>query len=232
MKRIIFLFLLMFSLSSFARAQEKNPCYPVQRVIDGDTIEILLKGEPAIVRLIGVDAPELTDSRADVKPLAENSKKYLTNLLANQCVEVLTEENNKFDKYGHYLAYVYLSNKKLVNLEIIKEGYAWALTKYPFLKRSEFLFAEADSRNANIGLWSIQAFHKLDGINPNDIDTKSLNSEPIYNYGQGYQPIGSTESGSTSGKSAPGKDVKVRSYTRKDGTQVQSHTRSAPGRKN
>jgi len=36
---------------------------------------------------------------------------------------------------------------------------------------------------------------------------------------------------SISGTSAPGKDVQVRGYTRKDGTRVRPHTRSAPGTK-
>ncbi len=35
---------------------------------------------------------------------------------------------------------------------------------------------------------------------------------------------------SPSGRAAPGTDVRVRSYTRGDGTVVQSHTRAAPGR--
>lgn len=231
MKRVALLFLLIFSLSAFAQAQAKNPCYPVHRVIDGDTIEVLIKGETAKVRLIGVDAPELTDSRADVQPLAEDSKKYLTSLLTNQCVEVLIENNNKSDKYGRILGYVFLPNNRLVNLEIIKNGYAWALTKFKFAKLSEFLYAEADARNAKAGLWKILAFDKLDGINPNDIE-KPSKPEPIYNYGDDFQAIDSRGSPSSSGKSTPGKDVSVRSYTRKDGTRVQSHTRSAPGRKN
>lgn len=42
----------------------------------------------------------------------------------------------------------------------------------------------------------------------------------------------STGTYSGSGKSTPGKEVQVKGYTRKDGTYVKPHTRSAPRRKN
>jgi endonuclease YncB( thermonuclease family) len=135
---LLFLLICLCSPFTYAQTQAKNPCFKDLHIINGDTIKILLKGEPTLVKLVGVYAPKLTDTREDVKPLAEESKKYLTNLLTNQCIEVLVEDKNQFDKYGRLLGHVLLPSKRLVNLEIIKNGYAWAFTKYEFLKCSEF----------------------------------------------------------------------------------------------
>ena len=68
-----------------------------------------------------------------------------------------------------------------------------------------------------------------------ELSSPCKNSEPETNrYGYGYgsfQNGSSFSSGSQSGtRSSPGNDVTVRGYIRSDGTAVQSHTRSAPGR--
>ena len=58
------------------------------------------------------------------------------------------------DRYGRTLAYVYLENGTLLNLEIIERGYGHAYTRFPFSKMEEFRAAERYARKNERGLWA------------------------------------------------------------------------------
>jgi len=57
------------------------------------------------------------------------------------------------DKYGRTLAYVFLEDGTFLNAEIIKQGYGFAYTKYPFKYIKEFREYERQARNSGRGLW-------------------------------------------------------------------------------
>ena len=58
------------------------------------------------------------------------------------------------DKYGKLLAYVYLSNGKMLKMEIVKAGYANLMTIPPNVKHQEtFLRAYRGARQKKRGLW-------------------------------------------------------------------------------
>jgi micrococcal nuclease len=60
----------------------------------------------------------------------------------------------KTDKYGRLLGYVYLSDGKMLNEEIVKAGYASLLSHPPNVKcESRFLKAYREARNNKKGLW-------------------------------------------------------------------------------
>jgi micrococcal nuclease len=52
------------------------------------------------------------------------------------------------------LAYVYLDNGRLLNAEIIKQGYGFALSRYPFAQMEEFRRLEREAREQERGLWN------------------------------------------------------------------------------
>ena len=58
------------------------------------------------------------------------------------------------DRYGRTLAYVYLEDGRLLNLEIIEQGYGHAYTRFPFSKMDEFRAAERYARERGKGLRS------------------------------------------------------------------------------
>ncbi|HEU4610083.1 MAG TPA: thermonuclease family protein, partial [Chitinophagaceae bacterium] len=58
------------------------------------------------------------------------------------------------DRYDRLLRYVYLPDNRLVNAEIIKQGYGFAYTSFPFTKSDEFRAYEKEAREASRGLWS------------------------------------------------------------------------------
>lgn len=135
----------------------------VKRVIDGDTLR-LESGER--VRLIGIDAPEMHESKklyrdaqrtqqdvATIKKLGKRAYEFTKNLVEGKRVR-LEFDVEKYDRYGRLLAYVYLEDGRLVNAEIIKEGFASLMTIPPNVKYAdEFLKWYREARENKRGLW-------------------------------------------------------------------------------
>lgn len=58
------------------------------------------------------------------------------------------------DRYGRTLAYVYRAPDGLfVNAEIIRQGYGYAYTRYPFKYLEEFREVQKFAEKAGKGLW-------------------------------------------------------------------------------
>ncbi len=136
---------------------DKSASYPVSRVVDGDTIVIKLDGAETKVRLIGVDTPETVHPQKQVEVYGKEASRFTENLLKGEQVYLEYEPGgDRLDKYGRLLAYVYRAPDGLfVNLEIIRQGYGHAYTKYPFQYMEQFRKAERKARDAQKGLWGI-----------------------------------------------------------------------------
>jgi endonuclease YncB( thermonuclease family) len=48
----------------------------------------------------------------------------------------------------------FLDDGTLLNAEIMKQGYGFALSRYPFAKMDEFRRLEREARNQERGLWA------------------------------------------------------------------------------
>lgn len=115
----------------------------VERVIDGDTIEL---GNNERARLIGIDTPERGEE------CYEEAKQRLQRLVEGKTVEMEKDLEDR-DRYGRLLRYIYFENES-INLKMVEEGYAYAFPYEPNTKYAE-KFAEAESA-ASIGrgcLW-------------------------------------------------------------------------------
>lgn len=121
----------------------------VARVIDGDTVE--LEGGQR-VRYIGVDTPEMNDSRPAIRAWAEKAKEKNRELVEGKKV-TLERDVSETDRYGRLLRYVYLDGT-MVNAELVRMGYAYA-TSYPPDVKHQDLFArlEREARAGGRGLW-------------------------------------------------------------------------------
>ncbi len=132
---------------------------PVIRVIDGDTIIVEVDGVHEKIRLIGVDTPEVVDSRKTVQCFGKEASEFTKNLLANARVRLEGDPSQgDRDRYGRLLRYVFLSDNTLVNKTIIAEGYGHEYThRTPYLYQTEFKNAELSARENQKGLWSPRA---------------------------------------------------------------------------
>lgn len=127
----------------------KEGFYICTRVVDGDTI--VLDGKEK-VRLIGVDTPETVHPSKPVEYFGKEASAFTKRVVEGKRVR-LEYDWERIDKYGRTLAYVYLEDGTFVNLEIVRQGYGHAYTKYPFKYMEEFRQAERQARENNRGLW-------------------------------------------------------------------------------
>jgi micrococcal nuclease len=135
----------------------------VKRVVDGDTLE-LESGER--VRLIGIDTPEMHESKKLYKDAQRTQQDITTiqklGLRAYEFTKDLVEgkrvslefDLEKYDRYKRLLAYVYLKDGTFVNAEIVKAGYASLMTFPPNVKYADlFLKLYREARENRKGLW-------------------------------------------------------------------------------
>jgi micrococcal nuclease len=128
--------------------------YRVRSVDDGDTIVIDMNGDTETVRFIGVDTPEIKDPRKPVQCFGRLASEFTKNLIGNNHVRLEADPStSNRDRYNRLLRYVYLPDNRLVNAEIIKAGYGFAYTSFPFTKKQEFKILEEQAHTQNKGLW-------------------------------------------------------------------------------
>ena len=127
----------------------------VGKVRDGDTIVVEIAGRNENVRLLGVDTPEMNYKTNEPEPFALEATLF-TREKAGGASVVLTSDplNQDRDHYGRLLRYVSLENGDLLNLELIRNGYGFALLEFPLSERERFVEAEIEARNAGRGIWA------------------------------------------------------------------------------
>lgn len=131
-------------------AADESGWVVVTSVADGDTIRI---GRMR-VRLIGVDAPEIAHRDKPGERYGPEAAAYARRTLLGQRVRLAFNAGDEVDAYGRVLAFVYLADGTFFNREIVRLGYARALTRFPFDYVEEFRDAEAAARTAQRGMWA------------------------------------------------------------------------------
>lgn len=123
----------------------------VRQVIDGDTITVSGVG---VVRLLGVDAPEKTGGTyRESEPFGDAATRFMRELLTGQDVR-LEFDGPRTDPYKRTLAYVFLRDGRLANLEIIRAGYAETYRRFVYARKPAFLAAEREAQEARRGMWA------------------------------------------------------------------------------
>lgn len=129
--------------------------YRVLNVEDGDTVTVDMNGTQERIRFIGVDTPETKDPRKPVQCYGKAASSYLKQLIGDNSVRLESDpQSNNRDRYDRLLRYVYLPDGRLAQAEIIKNGYGFAYTSFPFSKSEEFRVLQTQARENNLGLWS------------------------------------------------------------------------------
>ena len=125
------------------------------RVVDGDTIRVRIGGREEPVRLVGIDTPESVKPGTPVQCFALAASARTKALLPKGSAVRLERDVEERDRYGRLLAYVYRARDDLfVNLALVREGYALALTVPPNVAHTDELVAAARAaREQGLGLW-------------------------------------------------------------------------------
>ena len=139
----------------------------VTRIVDGDTLKVFYLGNEESIRLIGIDTPEsrvnkktkrdANRSGQDIETIIAMGKRatgYVEGLVKPGDLITIEFDVQERDRYKRLLGYVYLSNGKMLNEEIIKAGYANVMTIPPNVKYEDrFLKAYQEAREDKRGLW-------------------------------------------------------------------------------
>lgn len=141
----------------------------VQRVVDGDTLELLRDGAVEKVRLIGIDTPESYPGRKLNRDVARSGQDAATILALGKRAKAFTEglasgrtawlesDVEARDRYRRRLAYVWVDTpggRVLANHAIARAGFAETLTIAPNVRRAhELQAAVAAARAEGAGLW-------------------------------------------------------------------------------
>jgi endonuclease YncB( thermonuclease family) len=113
-------------------------------VTDGDTLTVLSNGARVKIRLTGIDCPESDQ-------LFGSQAMQLTTQLALE--EAVTVTDFGRDKHRRLLGEVVLPDGRLLNRELVREGFCWWYQKYaPFNTEMEQL--EKSARKTKNSLWA------------------------------------------------------------------------------
>jgi endonuclease YncB( thermonuclease family) len=125
--------------------------HQVADVIDGDTLRL---ANLARVRLLGADSPETKHPSLPPQPWGAEATAFTQAFVEGRSLRLAFDRERK-DKFGRFLAYVYVGDR-LLNEELLRAGLARARLQYPYsaeMKR-RFSAAEAEAKTAKRGIWS------------------------------------------------------------------------------
>jgi micrococcal nuclease len=129
--------------------------YQVYRVVDGDTFIVKHGSVKLTVRLVGIDAPEIsTNKNRQGQPFSRQSTQHLSGLVLSKVVDV---KSYGADRYGRTLGEVFLLNGRNVNLEMVQAGLAEVYRGKPAtgLDMAPYWQAKDEARKAGRGMWEL-----------------------------------------------------------------------------
>lgn len=123
----------------------------VTGVVDGDTIDISIRGLTFRVRYLGIDTPETRNPETGIEPGGKDASARNRELVGGQRVILVSDPiDADKDRYGRWLRYVIVGDI-FVNYQLVREGLA---NLYPSgIQCGPLLFEAWEAANAeNIGL--------------------------------------------------------------------------------
>lgn len=154
--------------------------YPVVKVVDGDTLAVLMNGKSVTLRLIGLDTPETVDPRKPVQCFGKAASDKAKELLSGKTVHLeMDPSQGELDKYGRTLAYVFLSDGTLFNKYMIAEGYGHEYTyNLPYKYQTGFKAAEKTAREEKKGLWADGVCEAAPATSADQVRTSDVRISP------------------------------------------------------
>jgi len=127
----------------------------VDRVVDGDTVVLRIRGTNEHARLIGIDTPETVKPNTPVECFGPEASKRLQTLLPRGTRVRVARDIEGRDRFGRLLVYLWRRpDEHFVNLDLIEAGYARTLVIAPNLAyRDQFGRSAALARSDRLGLW-------------------------------------------------------------------------------
>lgn len=146
--------------TSYAEGDRKTyhgRTFTVLEVIDGDTLDIdYPDGDypDTRVRLLGVDTPETKHPRMGVMHFGPEASRFTEERVQGKQVTLyLDTVGDHRGYYGRLLAYVQLPDGRILNEELIKEGYGYAYLSFPHSQFDKYADLMETAIAEKKGLW-------------------------------------------------------------------------------
>jgi micrococcal nuclease len=147
---LIVALLILCLLLVFTLYAEDAATGTVADVVDGDTLLVEYNGKKELLNLIGIDAPESVmnrkaeiDSRQTGESLIEitskgiDAKRFVERIVRKGDFVAIAFDVQMRDNEGKLQGYIYLSDGRMLNEEIVRAGYARAMMAPPNVKYQE-----------------------------------------------------------------------------------------------
>ncbi|QKY71632.1 nuclease [Lentibacillus sp. CBA3610] len=168
----------------------------ISRVVDGDTIEVNYNGSTEDVRLLLVDTPETVHPSKPVQPFGPEASEFAKETLTPGESVKIEFDGPKRDHYDRLLGYIWDDGQNF-NKQLLRKGLARYAYVYdpPYTHQEAFQQAEANARNNNIGIWSIEGYVTSDGFASQSSEHEDSGSSDSSNSADsslvsGYDPNG------------------------------------------
>jgi len=138
----------------------------LQRVVDGDTLEVLLDGEKRTLRLSSVDTEEKISGRPAGSPTKPETvfgqetalwaRDFFAELGSPARIGLAFPEGRREDAYGRLLCHVLLSDGRDFNLLLVEQGKSPYFNKYGNcpLAHEAFVRAQEEAQRRQLGIWN------------------------------------------------------------------------------
>jgi len=144
--------MLVLILAALPVASDAAEWVRARWVADGDTI---ILQDRRHVRYIGIDTPEIDHKNNHAAPFGIEALSRNRQLVEGWRLRLVFDREKK-DRYGRTLAYVYRSDGLFVNAELLKEGLAYVLYRFPNGRRAKILLsAQREAMEKHVGIWQL-----------------------------------------------------------------------------
>jgi micrococcal nuclease len=121
-------------------------------VVDADSVVVRNPaGEDVAVRLVGIKALEVAQSKDPLAYQVEGARRALERMLEERAIRVLVHSPPK-DRHGRMLATLFVDDED-VGLRLVREGHVIVYTPFPFSAMQRYLDEQARARADRRGLW-------------------------------------------------------------------------------
>ncbi len=154
------------------------PSVLVEEAVNGDTISVTKNDSTNRVRLLGIDAPNLgAEQGTSTECFAREAAANVHDVAGGQMVLLQADPSaGEENAAGHLLRYVWFPDGRMLNRDLILQGYAFATTdEIRYTNQEVFEQAETIARTEQRGLWSPDT---CNGVRETSDDTP-ISREPI-----------------------------------------------------
>ncbi len=134
------------------RQNKRNHWHKILSIVDGDTVSALVDGSPQEVRLLGVDAPEVTGAQ---QCYGTQATAKTNEFLSGKWIQLEADYSQERDANGRLQAYIWFDNGTDLGKRLIEEGYAYARADTAsYAKQKQYTETQTYSKNKIHGLWA------------------------------------------------------------------------------